>query len=128
MDANLEQAGIIARFVGAGATFLAVAWGVITFRKSRAERAEKLLDQRFAAKADAERVTRHQKANEEHFKALQREVDMHRGYFAKVFDQMREDKGEILGAIGALQNQTLQFQTTMATELGKRPTREELAR
>lgn len=128
MDANPEQAGIIARLLGALATFLAVAWGVFTFRKSRADKAEKAIDAKWAAKADDERVTRHKKANDEHIAGLRREIELHRGYFAKVFDQMRDDKAEILGAISALQSQTLHFQTTMATELGKRPTREELAR
>jgi len=46
----------------------------------------------------------------------------------KIFDQMREDKTEILGAIGDLTGSFHGFSQKVTEELGKRPTREELKR
>lgn len=54
-------------------------------------------------------------------KADQAELSRQRDHIGQLFDRSREDKEEILGAIHSLS-------TTMLTEFGKRPTREELAK
>lgn len=53
-------------------------------------------------------------------KADQVEMNRQRDNIAELFRQSRQDKDEILEAIGTLN-------TTVLTELGKRPTREELS-
>ncbi len=55
-----------------------------------------------------------------HSKADKVELDRQRDHVGELFRQSREDKEEILGAIHSLS-------TTVVTELGKRPTRDEMA-
>ena len=55
-----------------------------------------------------------------------REVTRVRDAQGKIFDQMREDKKEIMGAIGDLTGSFHEFAQKVTEELGKRPTRDEL--
>lgn len=115
------------------ATLAATLWGVILFRKTRAEKeAERdrleaeQLQKKLDAKADKQET-------DDRVRMLRDEIEKRKGIEAKLFDQMREDRDDVLKAItsltssiATLSTQTLQFQATVATELGKRPTREEL--
>mgnify|MGYP001615601548 CR=1 FL=1 len=105
-----DDIGTLAKIGGAVATaFSAVIAGGIAMWKATGRRIA-AVEAKLDTKADVAEVTRIRDAQ------------------GKIFDQMREDKTEILGAIGDLKGSFHDFSNKVTEELGKRPTREELKR
>lgn len=138
-------------FAGA-ATIIATMWGAFVWRNNRQEAKEKAATEaqnKIDAKVEAaanrmreaidqcatkEQVERHKRANDEQVETLRSEIERRKNAEVTIFAQQREDKTEILAAIGKvsdsvsnLAQNTLQFQAHVARELGDRPTRTELS-
>lgn len=59
-------------------------------------------------------------------KADSAELNRQRDHISRLFEQAREDKTEILSAIGKVAESLGTFKETVLTELGNRPTRAEM--
>lgn len=116
MDVTDPQTqGLIARWASVAVSAVLALLGLQKWSARR----KVTLDARFDKKADKQAVNNV-------LAAVTAEQTLQRGYFKSVFEQQRQDKTEILSAIGSLTDSFHRFETKAIEELGKRPTRDEL--
>lgn len=117
-----EQIGLGARIFGAVATFAGVVVGFFTLRHKgnvSRQKEKEALDGRINSKAEKADVGRLREDVKQLFIGQERARE-------KVSDQMREDKTEILSAIGEMTGSFQSFRADVMHEFGQRPSRAEI--